>query len=78
MRPAIATEACAGARRREVGGHNRFVEMPMLSVSLKRGVDIAGAPPQRFAAVLHIESVALADVLVAAAVLVSSPLPGTS
>lgn len=35
-------------------------------------------PLKRFVAVLHIESVVLAGVLVAAAVLVSSSLPGTS
>jgi putative copper resistance protein D len=33
---------------------------------------------KHFSAVLHIESVVLAGVLVAAALLVSSPLPGTS
>jgi copper resistance protein D len=35
-------------------------------------------PLKRFAAVLHVESVVLAGVLVVAAVLVSSPLPGAS
>jgi len=63
----------------EVGGHNRFVEMPRLSVSLKHASSTSPVRHlKRFAAVLHIESVALAGVLVAAAVLVSSPLPGTS
>ncbi|MBN3760527.1 CopD family protein [Burkholderia sp. Ac-20365] len=62
-----------------LGGHNRFFEMPKLLVSLKSGVPITTATPlKRFAAVLHIESVVLAAVIVAAAVLVSSPLPGTT
>ncbi|CAB3801921.1 copper resistance D family protein [Pararobbsia alpina] len=62
-----------------LGGHNRFFEMPRLLASLKNA---SSASPvrhlKRFAAVLHIESLVLAGVLVAAAVLVSSPLPGTS
>lgn len=62
-----------------LGGHNRFFEMPGLMASLK---DTASAPSvrplKRFATVLHIESAVLVSVLVAAAILVSSPLPGTS
>ncbi|MGU7773835.1 copper resistance D family protein [Burkholderia sp. MR1-5-21] len=62
-----------------LGGHNRFFEMPRLLASLKNASSTPPVKPlQRFATVLHIESVALAGVLVAAAVLVSSPLPGTS
>ena len=41
-------------------------------------IGVVGRPLKRFAAVLHIESVVLTGVLVAAAVLVSSPLPDTS
>jgi len=62
-----------------LGGHNRFFEMPKLLASLKSASSTSPVKPlKRFAAVLHIESVVLAGVLVAAAVLVSSPLPGTS
>ncbi|KFX64453.1 copper resistance D family protein [Paraburkholderia fungorum] len=62
-----------------LGGHNRFFEMPKLLASLKNASSTSPVKPlKRFAAVLHIESVVLAGVLVAAAVLVSSPLPGTS
>jgi putative copper resistance protein D len=61
-----------------LGGHNRFFEMPKLLASLKNASSTSpGKPLKRFAAVLHIESVVLAGVLVAAAILVSSPLPGT-
>ncbi|RDK04632.1 copper resistance D family protein [Paraburkholderia lacunae] len=62
-----------------LGGHNRFFEMPKLLASLKNASSTPPVKPlKRFAAVLHIESAVLAGVLVAAAVLVSSPLPGTS
>jgi copper resistance protein D len=62
-----------------LGGHNRFFEMPHLMASLKSRSSIYPARPlKRFATVLHVESWVLAGVLVAAAVLVSSPLPGTS
>ncbi|MFM0556875.1 CopD family protein [Paraburkholderia sediminicola] len=62
-----------------LGAHNRFFEMPKLLASLKSASSTSPVMPlKRFAAVLHIESVVLAGVLVAAAVLVSSPLPGTS
>lgn len=62
-----------------LGGHNRFFEMPKLLAALKNASSTSPAPTlKRFAAVLHVESVVLAGVLVAAAALVSSPLPGTS
>jgi putative copper resistance protein D len=62
-----------------LGGHNRFFEMPKLLASLKDASSTSPVKPlKRFATVLHIESVVLAGVLAAAAVLVSSPLPGTS
>lgn len=62
-----------------LGGHNRFFELPRLLASLKNASLTSPAKPlKRFTAVLYIESVVLAGVLVAAAVLVSSPLPGTS
>ena len=62
-----------------LGGHNRFVEMPRLLASLRDARPEATVRPlKRFAAVLHIESLVLAGVVVAAAVLVSSPLPGTT
>lgn len=62
-----------------LGGHNRFFEMPKLLALLKNASSTPPVKPlKRFAAVLHIESVMLAGVLAAAAVLVSSPLPGTS
>jgi putative copper resistance protein D len=60
-----------------LGAHNRFIEMPRLLASLKEAhPDATARPLKRFTAVLRIESVVLAGVLVAAAVLVSSPLPG--
>ncbi|MPW18953.1 copper resistance protein CopD [Paraburkholderia sp. CNPSo 3157] len=62
-----------------LGAHNRFFAMPPLLASLKE--PLSESPPRplkRFAAVLHVESVVLAGVLVAAAILVSSPLPGTA
>ncbi|MGF6656265.1 putative copper export protein [Paraburkholderia youngii] len=62
-----------------VGGHNRFFEMPQLLASLREASsEFAARPLKRFAAVLHVESIVLAGVLVTAAVLVSSPLPGTT
>ncbi|MGF6542179.1 copper resistance D family protein [Paraburkholderia youngii] len=62
-----------------LGGHNRFFEMPGLLSSLKdTRTEFTPKPLERFAVVLHVESVVLAGVLVAAAVLVSSPLPGTT
>ncbi|AJZ56336.1 copper resistance D family protein [Paraburkholderia fungorum] len=62
-----------------LGGHNRFFEMPGLMTSLTDTASASpGRPLKRFATVLHVESVVLVTVLVAAAILVSSPLPGTS
>lgn len=62
-----------------LGGHNRFFEMPRLMASLQNPASTSRARYiQRFATVLHVESWVLAGVLVAAAVLVASPLPGTS
>jgi putative copper resistance protein D len=62
-----------------LGGHNRFFEMPRLLAALKNASSTPSVRHlKRFAAVLHGESLVLAGVLVAAAVLVSSPLPGTS
>jgi copper resistance protein D len=53
--------------------------MPKLLASLKNASSTSPSKHlKHFAAVLHIESVVLAAVLVAAAVLVSSPLSGTS
>lgn len=61
------------------GGHNRFFEMPKLLASLKSASPVSSVEPlKRFAVVLHIESVVLTGVLVAAGMLVSSPLPDTS
>ncbi|EDT39939.1 CopD family protein [Burkholderia ambifaria] len=61
-----------------LGGHNRFFGMPKLLAALK---DPAGTMPvialRGFGAVLRIEAVVLAGVLMVAAVLVSSALPGT-
>ncbi|MGN7984903.1 CopD family protein [Burkholderia sp. 22313] len=61
-----------------LGGHNRFFGMSKLLAALK---DPAAAVPaialRRFGTVLRIEAVVLAGVLMAAAVLVSSALPGT-
>ncbi|HDR9037941.1 TPA: copper resistance D family protein [Burkholderia contaminans] len=62
-----------------LGGHNRFFEMPKLLSALKNPT--TNAPTgllRRFGAVLHVESIVLAGVLMVAAVLVSSPLPGTT
>ncbi len=62
-----------------LGGHNRFFEMPDLLASLRNGASTAYARPlKRFVTVLQIESFVLAGVVIIAAVLVSSPLPGTS
>jgi putative copper resistance protein D len=62
-----------------LGGHNRFFEMPHLLTSLKNSSSMSPVRPlRRFSIVLHVESWVLAGVLLAAAVLVSSPLPGTS
>jgi putative copper resistance protein D len=62
-----------------LGAHNRFIEMPRLLAALdETGSDAAVRPLKRFWVVLRIESVVLAGVIVAAAVLVSSPLPGIS
>ncbi|WP_322035918.1 CopD family protein [Burkholderia cepacia] len=61
-----------------LGGHNRFFGMPKLLAALK---DPAAAMPavllRQFGAVLRIEAVVLGGVLMVAAVLVSSALPGT-
>ncbi|MDF3885097.1 copper resistance D family protein [Cupriavidus basilensis] len=62
-----------------LGGHNRFFEMPRLLESLQNRSSVSRAHYiKRFATVLHVESWVLAGVLVAATVLVASPLPGTS
>jgi putative copper resistance protein D len=62
-----------------LGGHNRFFELPRLLASLKAGSMREAAPAlKRFSTVLHVESIVLVAVLVAAAVLVSSPLPSTA
>ncbi|MCA8300571.1 CopD family protein [Burkholderia seminalis] len=62
-----------------LGGHNRFCGMPKLLAALR---DPAAAMPavslKRFGAVLRIEAVVLGGVLMVAAVLVSSALPGTA
>jgi putative copper resistance protein D len=59
-----------------LGGHNRFFQMPSLLASLTNASSTSPVRHlKRFAAVLHVESLVLAGVLVAAAVLVSSPLP---
>ncbi|HDR8858973.1 TPA: CopD family protein [Burkholderia territorii] len=61
-----------------LGGHNRFFEMPKLLAALKDPDAATPAGPlRRFGAVLRIEAVVLAGVLMVAAVLVSSALPGT-
>ncbi|KVL44742.1 copper resistance protein CopD [Burkholderia cepacia] len=61
-----------------LGGHNRFFGMPKLLAALK---DPAAAMPavllKQFGTVLRIEAVVLGGVLMVAAVLVSSALPGT-
>jgi putative copper resistance protein D len=62
-----------------LGGHNRFFEMPKLMSALRS--PSATEPTgllRRFGLVLHVESIVLAGVLMVAAVLVSSPLPGTT
>jgi len=62
-----------------LGGHNRYFEMPSLLTSLKSRSSVSlGRNIKRFTTVLYVESWVLAGVLVAAAVLVASPLPGTS
>jgi putative copper resistance protein D len=62
-----------------LGGHNRFFEMPKLLSALKNPSAAGPAGPlRRFGAVLKVESFVLAGVLMVAAVLVSSPLPGTT
>lgn len=62
-----------------LGGHNRFFEMPKLVSALKSPSAAAPSRPlRRFATVLQLESLVLAGVLMVAAVLVSSPLPGST
>lgn len=62
-----------------LGGHNRFFEMPKLLSALRGHTASAPSKPlRRFGAVLHVESLILLGVLMVAAVLVSSPLPGTT
>lgn len=62
-----------------LGGHNRFFEMPTLLSILKNPSNAdPGRPLRRFGMVLHVESLVLVGALMAAAVLVSSPLPGTN
>ncbi|MCR5891054.1 MULTISPECIES: CopD family protein [Burkholderia] len=61
-----------------LGGHNRFFGMPKLLAALKDPAAAMPAGPLRqFGAVLRIEAVVLGGVLMVAAVLVSSALPGT-
>ncbi|MEN8515243.1 CopD family protein [Burkholderia sp. RS02] len=61
-----------------LGGHNRFFGMPKLLAALKNpAAAMPAGPLRRFGAVLRIEAVVLAGVLMVAAVLVSSALPGT-
>ncbi|KVD84875.1 copper resistance D family protein [Burkholderia ubonensis] len=61
-----------------LGAHNRFFEMPKLLAALKHPAAASPAGPlRRFGAVLKVESLVLAGVLLVAAVLVSSALPGT-
>lgn len=62
-----------------LGGHNRFFEMPTLLSTLKNpSKAVPSGPLRRFGMVLHVESLVLVGVLMVAAVLVSSPLPGTT
>jgi copper resistance protein D len=62
-----------------LGGHNRFFEMPRLLATLRKSsLESPTRPLKRFASVLYVESVVLAGVVVTAAVLVSSPLLGTT
>lgn len=62
-----------------LGGHNRFFEMPSLLSKLRDpSQTLPTGPLRRFGNVLHVESVVLVSVLMVAAVLVSSPLPGTT
>ncbi|AOJ83162.1 copper resistance protein CopD [Burkholderia savannae] len=63
-----------------LGGHNRFFEMPSLLTTLDGSSPKSNAfvrPLRRFGIVLQIESLVLMGVLAIAAVLASSPLPGT-
>ncbi|EKS72724.1 copper resistance D domain-containing protein [Burkholderia sp. SJ98] len=61
-----------------LGGHNRFFEMPALLASLRgSSPTLQSRHLKRFTTVLHIESWVLISVVAVAAVLVSSPLPGT-
>ncbi|WP_250532567.1 CopD family protein [Caballeronia sp. AZ10_KS36] len=62
-----------------LGGHNRFFAMPQLLASLHGGsLRQVALALKRFSRVLHLESIVLVTVLIAAAVLGSSPLPGTA
>ncbi|WP_175873100.1 CopD family protein [Burkholderia sp. BCC0397] len=62
-----------------LGGHNRFFEMPTLMSRLKNPTQaVPTGPLRRFGTVLHVEALILLGVLMVAAVLVSSPLPGTT
>ena len=61
-----------------LGGHNRLFEMPRLLAALRQPTSRDSGPLiGRFTTVLRVESVVLLAVLVAAAVLVASALPGT-
>ncbi|AHI67346.1 copper resistance D family protein [Burkholderia thailandensis] len=63
-----------------LGGHNRFFEMPALLAAFKSPSPNAHAfvrSLRRFGVVLQVESLVLLGVIAAAAVLASSPLPGT-
>lgn len=62
-----------------LGGHNRFFEMPKLMSMLKTPLQTPPAAMlRRFGMVLHVESLVLVGALMVAAVLASSPLPGTT
>jgi len=60
-----------------LGGHNRFFEMPSLLASLRDSSANHTRHLRRFSTVLRVESWVLIGVVAIAAVLVSSPLPGT-
>ncbi|MCA8037622.1 CopD family protein [Burkholderia arboris] len=61
-----------------LGGHNRFFGMPkLLAVLQDPAVAMPAGALKRFGTVLRVEAVVLGGVLMVAAVLVSSALPGT-
>jgi len=61
-----------------LGAFNRFRVMPHLMAALRAPLGLPTQPRERFVRVLRIEAVVLLAVLVAAAVLSSSPLPSLS